>query len=301
MGHIEYQKATTSALSDSIVKVAHDELARLSSGLDTGKVTEVIENALDELRGLQLGRIPDYEDEWVALFYITWFQQSQINLAYSMIKAMARLRDPVNADLTDTRKLRVIDFGCGALAMQFAVALAVAYSLQPVQHGMSIEVDSMDDSQAMRRAGQKIWRQFKREVKENAELATLSRVCEDMKCRTGRTYSARKPGEEIWLSAIHVVYESNKCQVEEQLAQIADRVHPDVGLLTTHDSLEGRELIKAVSPFPRATFVDINPEFDGELTEITKWRQDLGQHHSYLRGRVTWEWRPASTLMYTKP
>ena len=290
------------ALSDSIVKVAEDELARLSGGLDRGAVTEAVENALDELKGLQSGRIPDYEDEWVALFYMTWFQPAQINLAYSMINTMVNGRAPEKAAMTDKGGLHVVDFGCGALAMQFAVAFAAADALQMGERVASIRICSMDASQAMVDIGSKVWERFKIEVKGSTELAILNEACEALKPTRTVTFWHSVPtrGEDSWLSALHTFYATNVESVKDWLARIANRTKPDVGFITSHGSGRGHELIRTVSPFENGDFSDIVTAFDGELEGITRWRRNLDCPHDYLKRRVKWEWRPASTLIYTK-
>ena len=301
MGRAEHQKAVTRALSDAIVTVAEDELARLSPGLDEDKRAKAIESALKGLKSLQSGRMPDYENEWVALFYITWYQPAQINLAYSMINTMAKRRDPEDAVLTDSGKLHVVDFGCGALAMQFAVALAAADALQKGDRLASIRIDSMDTSQAMIHIGHKVWEHFKMEVRKSAELASLNEALEVVRPTTSVRLSHAAPtrGAESWLSALHTVYPTNVESVKDWLAKIVSRTKPDVGFITTHGSSE-RQLVRTVSPFMNGDSSDVIPEFEGELRGITKWRRDLGHQHNYLKGRVTWEWRPAASLIYTR-
>ena len=303
MAHIEYQKAITVALSNAIVKVADKELARLS-GLDETEEAKAIGDALEVLGGLQSGQMPNYENEWVALFYITWYQPGQINLAYSMINSMAKRRGSENVFLTDAGKLHVVDFGCGALAMQFAVAFAAADALQRGESATSIRICSMDTSQSMVNIGSKVWEQFKIEVSGSAELAILNEACEVLEptITVDFSHTAPNPREDSWLSAFHTVYSTNVKDVKDRLATIANRTKPDVGFITTHSSSKGHELIRTVSPFENGNLSDVVPESEGELEGTTQWRRNLRTtlHHPFLENPVEWKWNKAASLIYTK-
>ena len=109
----------TIILDEVITTVSEQEFNRLAKDLNTDQITKKVLGALESLGKLQKGEMSDYHDEWVALFY-HWYQPSQINLAYSMIKSITNSTDILN------EKLHIVDFGCSSLAMQFGVALAVA-------------------------------------------------------------------------------------------------------------------------------------------------------------------------------
>ena len=113
------RKIAISILDHVITTVSEQEFNRLASGLTIDEKTENVLDALKSLDVLQHGGMPNYDNKWVALFY-HWYQPSQINLAYSMIKSM------INSTGILNEKLHIVDFGCGSLAMQFGVALAVA-------------------------------------------------------------------------------------------------------------------------------------------------------------------------------
>ena len=135
------QQAVTEALSEAIIKVAENELERLTVGLGTQKKAEHIEYALNELSGLSSSNMPKYADRWVALFYLTWYQPRQINIAYRMVKGY------LNEDSIDeSNELFVVDFGCGAFAMQFGTALAFADIAQLGKSTPKIKVLSTDSS-----------------------------------------------------------------------------------------------------------------------------------------------------------
>ena len=91
-------------LDRAIKEVAEREYQRLSRGLSCGDVAGRVDKALDSLGKLQKREEPDYDCEWVALFYLTWYQPRQINLVYSYL-------DCRKVELPE--RLQVVDLGCG--------------------------------------------------------------------------------------------------------------------------------------------------------------------------------------------
>lgn len=118
----KYLESAKAALDNAIKEVAREEYARLSKGLLPIKVSKCGEYALKELDKLKFGAVFKY-NKWGASFYISWHQPGRINLAYSMIADMVGDKSDV---LTNAGKLHVVDFGCGALAMQFGIDLNAA-------------------------------------------------------------------------------------------------------------------------------------------------------------------------------
>ena len=88
-------------------------------------------------------RKPDYDDPWVALLYLTWYQPSQVNLAYTLSR---RILGATNPFLSGS--LQIVDYGCGALAMLFGLALAAAETHQKDRPHPKITVDLIDESTA---------------------------------------------------------------------------------------------------------------------------------------------------------
>ena len=273
---------------DEIIKaVSEQEFNRLASGLTINEKTEKVRDALESLEKLQRGEMSDYHDEWVALFY-HWYQPSQINLAYSMIKSMIISTNILN------EKLHIVDFGCGSLAMQFGVALALSDAINK-RSITEIRIDSIDTSQAMIDIGQKMWELFKLRVSRYPDLYNACEIIMP-KYDIERVESARS-SDRRWISAIHSVYDGNKDPVRQSLKNLINRFSPQVGFVSTHDSKES--LLSEVLPF----YFDPDekkpsPQFNGKLTKITQWRQKLNKTlskpHPYLNKPVTWEWRPAT-------
>ena len=317
----KYLRAVAKALDRALVKVAKGEYQRLSENLSRGEIANGVKNALLELKKLQYGKMPCYDDEWVPLFYSTWYQPSHINLAYSMIDAMIKQRGG-NSTLTETGRLHVVDFGCGTLAMQFGVALAAADALQRGERIHSIRFDLIDHSQGMVDMGRKIWDQFKEEVGEDRQLALLGEACKLVKSET--LEEGERPevceGEDRWVSAIHAVYEENEHEVKEDLASLECVAVPDAGFITSHKSSSC--IADCVSPFKgkgnqyESRKVCVQHQLDlyleGELYGVANWRNkvydDIRQYvddpkglvGGYLVNDVSWYWPPANFLIYTR-
>ena len=297
------KQAVAKALDNSLTTVAMWEYNHLAHSADISNKVRSALNSLGEL-SKPFGKIPNY-DEWDSLFY-HWYQPSQINLAYSVIKSTAEVSD----------KLRVVDFGCGALAMQFGVALATADSLEQMQPISEIRINSLDTSQAMVEMGRKIWEQFKIEVSRDSKLRYLSLACETINAQAILTNTSMvamnaDPDEQskCWVSAFHTVYDESKDNVQSWLKSIVDRLNPDICFATTRSSKTKSELLEDVWGFmnydeyhlPPLT---IKPQFRGTLPEITQWRRNLNSalqiDHRYLNRPVTWEWPNAAFMIHAK-
>lgn len=305
------RKLITKVLDKAITKVVCDEFNRISKNLSDVETARKVEYALDQLSNLQRGVMPKY-DEWVAPFYVSWYQPAQINLAYSMIVAM--LKETFDGVLAPTGKLYVYDFGCGALAMQFGVALAAADALRNGQKLDSVYIASSDTSKAMLSIGAKVWEQFKSEVRKEPRLSYLSQACDLVKTQFVRHSLARKPSvdEMCWLSAIHTAYKTNQEEVKSDLDLLRADLNPDIGFATSH--IMELSVVNFISPFRRNDKYARHPEivvypvFEGGLPKITEWRRTCsnlllnpsGRTINYLFKPVSWKWPSATIQIYTR-
>ena len=168
--------------------------------------------------------------------------------------------------------MQVVDFGCGALAMQFGLALAAADALE--EHGTipSITIMSKDTSEPMKEIGWNVWQSFIEKIAKCPKLNSLQEVCKAMKVD-----AQDDPGATRWLTALHVAYEENASQVKRELdAQIVEW-EPDLVVVTTHEVSEAW----AYHPLDYG-YTDISHVFsdagfvlDGEFEEMTMFRSVL--------------------------
>ena len=227
------ERSVTRALDASIAYVATQELDRLGASLTPLQAAEAIIGSLRAFRGLKSRRMPRY-DVWDALLYTTWYQPSQINLAYSIARKVTKAKNPFRSG---SGSLEVFDFGCGALAMQFGLALAAADTMKKHHTCPEITIASRDKNKSMRRIGKKLWRRFVDEIadeKTYPELNTLRQVCTTMKVGNYGNPSATR-----WLTVLHVAYRESAAEVKKALDARISKTEPDVVLVTAHPGFDG--------------------------------------------------------------
>ena len=145
--NLELRKLVACVIDEAIATVAEEEFNRLCE--ITNNVAQVGENikaALESLAKLRDGLEPEY-NEWDALFYVTWYQPRQINLALSILQELYQdVRKWQGPDLP----LHIIDVECGALAVQFAMAILAAEGT-PAECNDNVTVNGIDPSEPMKR------------------------------------------------------------------------------------------------------------------------------------------------------
>ena len=265
-------QAVTRALDNAIVSVASRQFNTLTTGLNHQQIVESIRDTLRSLQGLQGGRMPDY-DAWDALFYSFWFQPVQINLAYTLTRLLPEEINPLKSRGGD---LQVVDFGCGALAMQFGLALAVADTLEERGTVPSIAIMSQDASKPMKDIGWNIWQCFIEEIVNYPELNSLLQVCQTM-----RFDDQGDPEAVCWLTALHVAYRENAGEVRTALASHIDEHKPALILVTCHPQSAQWAFSPTDLGYTDSSDVFSGTEFvlDGEFEEVTKFRSDLYNNH----------------------
>ena len=303
------QESVQEALENSIKSVANEEYRRLSRGLSLAEKANKIEWALKELEKLQFGKIPDYSDEWVALLYLTWYQPSHINLAYSLIEESG---SPIDD------KIHIVDFGCGALAMHSGVALATSDAIEDGASFTRIRIDSIDSSRTMIRIGKKVWKRFKEELPMTSSWSSLRQACEIAKPRTNKEISSW--GDQCWVSAIHAIYKRNRRVVKPLINSLVNRLEPDVWFTTTH-RYSTVLLSELSTPHLKKYRLDNIPDqgisiFEGPCESITELRSNIWIDISdvpsevmtrsgyfirdYLNNEVRWNWPSAAIFHHTR-
>lgn len=306
----ENQERAAAVLDKAIADVAREEFNHLIQNLSDSEKMNKIGYAIDELDKLRQVAMPEY-DEWVAPFYLSWHQPRQINLTYSMITDIIDEESVGKEIFTATGRLYVVDFGCGALAMQFGVALAIADALQKNQKIHSACVVSYDESESMANIGKKVWKQFQSEVRKDAGLPYLEKACELIETQADRPFRNPQNNEIIWISAIHSAFSANKDKIKGTLARLTDALRPSVGFVTS--PIVRADVADFVSPFYhngeyKEHEQNIHSIFRGELPETTKARTELlgspkwidAKIINYLENSVTWEWRSVVIRIHTR-
>ena len=269
------QEAITNALDKAIVATAEKEFRRLSEGLTPKQIVKELLGSLRSLEGLQQGTMPDY-DEWDSLLYILWYQPEHINLAYTL--ALRILKQDADS-IQKAEGLEVYDFGCGAMAMQFGLALAAA---ETWPRGISlprISIISEDTSDAMKSIGNKLWRAFNSRINAtwgHPELNGLRKVCNDI----GR--GAQRDSLVVrWLTVLHVAYEEIHYQIKQELNGIVKKHKPEKILVTAHPGAFLWAFVPIGTKYYRSTdnFSEDGLAFKGEFQKTSEFRKQLFVDH----------------------
>lgn len=291
------------SLDRAIASLAEAEYGRLSTegGLGTKEQREHVDKALRSLKEHQQLRRPEYGDEWVAVFYLTWYQPRQIQLAYAALRELISERKPPKY---------IIDYGCGAWAIQIALALRIADVSVNGPELREITVHGIDPNQPMTRIGGMLWKEFRRIVSEERLEHpvleplhdTLDRMGDSCTCHASYDAYAESHGVqmppvcgECWLTAVHVVDQSNQQHLHSVFGRIRRERTPAFELLTTDDSKQDQigffggvvhDVQQRVWPYE-------------ELQRTTAWRQGVRKRlgvrgndslmDRYLDKSVTWD------------
>lgn len=273
------------ALDEAIATVAErkfNQLYEITS--DEFQVAENVKAALESLAKLRDGLEPKY-NEWDALFYVTWYQPRQINLALSILqKLYQHARRSQGPDLP----LHIIDVGCGALAVQFAMSI-LATDCHWEQD--DVTVTGIDPSKAMREIGESLWLEFWNILDEHPEkhpeLMDLAKFCDYMAsgCESFDSYSLYCCSKvdrtqviersECWMIALHAIYESNKDKIKEALQSLYGRYSPRVRIVTCHESKASVARSVVGEDFRCRILSSNHLPFQEELSNTTEWRRYL--------------------------
>ena len=264
------ENAVTNALDAAIADVASKRFEELVRELRSQEVAEKVHTALRSLAGLQSGKMPLYT-EWDALFYTAWYQPAHINLAYSLAYNILKL----STHSLNVGTLEVFDFGCGALAMQFGLALAAAEFLAECGTHWQISVISSDKSKDMRELGMRIWNRFIEDIATYPQLAPLQRVRREMKF-----HKLTDPAGTRWLIALHVAYQENFAEVSQALSSEIKCQKPDLILVTTNPNK--RDWLYCPHPSTYERDYEVPSEFKtsdlllkGNFIKTTSFRKNL--------------------------
>ena len=303
----------------AIAEVAEKEFRQLTRRLSEEEIVDQVHRALGELKKLADGGTPDYDCEWVALFYLTWYQPRHTNLVYSLL-------DRRSVELP--RHLHVVDMGCGAMAVQFALAI---FAATRDQGGTRISPANIDNSWPMIAIGVELWNCFTKMIREEARgyrtpetIHQLDRVTTSIS-KEYRTFDSldtyrrsfdefiraeadRRAAEDgsnwpqylvrpqairaawdrlaghstYWLTSIHAVY-----HLPQELGAGRNLFNPK-GILLTADYFRFGDVAN-VHSFRE---IEVEPKLRGCLLHTTRWRRELNRRlrrqHPFLDRRVEW-------------
>ena len=324
------------ALDDAVFTVAQEQWYRLTGDIQSLEshiyAARAVENSLSSLARLQNRGIPNY-DEWDALLYLTWYQPRQINLAYSVIRQIKQnwyrgKKKWWSGDLfwLGSGRVRVIDFGCGALAMLIAISIAAADSIIYGHDKPEIQIDCIDKSPAMIFIGQRIWSEFVNLIKVRFHKHPLCDIVDGVCIKTHSNISTIEDSSSdrpCYVSAIHCAYEDNIDDLENMISRVTLTHNPIVFLMTTHSSK--KEVLNQLFPNNNINrYLEIlkdtptDSQFKGKLLRTTEWRNvllskllrlhemrencgvDFQFLNSYLSNTVSWTCNDSVSRVYVR-
>ena len=298
----------------AVAEVAEQEFRRLRRGLSDEDIVRNVRRALGEVAKTGDCGKPNYECEWVALFYLTWFQARHINLVYSLL-AQRGIKFP--------QRLHVVDWGCGAMAVQFAVAVYAATSDQAETR---LSLTGIDNSRPMIAIGAKLWDRFSKMIREEAggsptlEIHRLDGVTKTLSTRMVTDPAMRTEVSELicpdaarraatdrsnwppyfvtawdhltvdcthWLTSVHAAY-----HLPQELREACHRWNLHGILLTAHKCrAPGLDSVVKDMSYQFGG-IKVQPRNEGRLRQTTKWRHQLRRRlrrrHPLLDRAVEW-------------
>lgn len=273
---------------EAIASVAEQEYNRLRSAANNdAQVAENTTEAVKSLALMQYGRQPAF-NEWEALFYITAYQPSHINFALQVLEGLIQ---ETPDGLAGRLPLHIIDVGCGALGVQFAMAiLAAAYNVD----NANIVIKGIDTRPAMKAIGTTLWKQFGVLVDQSPKLSALSHACDGLTaraevydsyasfCRAATTPSHADAPSECWFVSLDPVFESNRDEIGGALQTLHERYCANVRLAAC---FELKFIIDHCVPGGGLQSKGPRREklpFQGKLPRTSKWRTELAAELSRL-------------------
>ena len=275
------------AIDDAIETVACNEFKRLVSGLRSHDMDDLIylvgsiQKSLRALKDLERGRLPDYND-WDSVFYLSWYQPGQINLANNLLNRIHGCAKAVDVFGLCNGKTHFIDYGCGSLAMMFALSIHAADFIAQDRTPYDVEIDCIDISPAMMRLGQKTWNKFLDIMNKRHQDHPICVFLENVDFHSHlrvTTLTKQSSDTPSYLSAFHCAYEDNVDHVNFDLSFLIREYNPMGVFLTTNWKKE--EVLNRVSPINdydcyKSMSLEVTPPlFSGELIKTTKLRQKL--------------------------
>lgn len=225
----ESNKSTVIAVLDRVIsETGKRTFARLSNNLDDNQIAEKINYSLSQNLLLSDQKMPDYNDEWVALFYFLWYQPKQITLACQLINWL------LESGVHSKKIIYIIDYACGALATQFGLIFATINVLAQEKTVGDIWIDCVDESESMIALGSLSWEIFNRRIIPNCPniiQKAVKKIKYHQTCSGEATalFEQKKdlPAEQkIWLFMLHGLYAENVSNIGNCVSNILADLRP---------------------------------------------------------------------------
>lgn len=222
---------------------------------------------------------PMFTDPWVALFYLLWYQPSQISLFHSVFADFLSEDDDGDPSRTANGNLQIADFGCGAFAAQFGLTLA-CMELQDSQVISNLAITNIDSSRAMTTLGRDLCTEWERQLNAvgQQQLSDMSAMISSKVAhhRIERVTNINQNAKRCLVMS-NAMFPSNLRDVSDQLTCLWRDMMPHRAILAT---IPGRaSLTYAKDAFPDSQWISppSSPIYrkKGKAPKLSQWRQDL--------------------------
>ena len=255
-------------------------LKRRASALPVGvDSAQAIITALRGLQGLAKAQAPDYDDEWLSLLYVAWYQPTHVNMAYTLVQSVPDHHNPLSSGKGG---LHVQDFACGPFAMQFGFALALAEKLRDRGSGLVPTIYSHDNSDRMWNLGLDLYQEFHRVIENHSEgdlLFHMTHACTNLRFRAPEPPFPRSTN---WLTVLHAAYPGEiGTDIEIEVERRLMNQRPEIVIVTAHPDNKEYMFVPTAKSYRAVASRTPGPQMSlgGSFDETTLWRSDLLEHH----------------------
>ena len=307
------------AIDRAIAESARQHLTNLLSDLTDAQAAEKIDKAVQHVKdrlanvqkvpGVDSRDMPDYSDPNIGLFYTTWYQPRQINLARGTIEALISPRREfvgrhfiaLPPETSLSQNIHLIDYAAGAHALSIGIAMAAAKCLAQSSPVGYFFVDAIDHP-SMLNVGGLIWQNLRNVANANPELRWLATAMSRVRLRHNCIPSAEPRnwilpptrGWSRWLSALHVSYEENQHEVRADLQGLSSGFNPDIAIVSA--PMFKKEVADDINPYfgsPGCTRFYPRQTLKGTAEATTQVRAELADRFllktaSLLKNPVQW-------------
>ena len=283
----ESNKSTVIAVLDRVIsETGKRTFARLSNNLDNNQIAEKIDYGLSQNLLLSGQHMPDYNDEWVALFYFLWYQPKQITLACQLINWL------LESGVHNKKIIYIIDYACGALATQFGLIFAMINILDQEETIGDIWIDCVDESESMLALGNSSWEIFNRKLPNFPDI--IQKAVKKIKYHhtfSGEAAALFEPRNDlsvehhIWLFMLHGLYAENVSDIGNHVSDILTDLRPKKpeSILLTSESHKEHLMLDTVGRVVNESNLSLyridNPlnTTESKLIKTTEFRKHLAR------------------------
>ena len=292
------------ALDEALAILAEREYERLARRIPVKDQIPRLAGTFEQFAGMANGTVePTFTDPWTALFYLLWYQPSQISLFHAVFA------DLLGSGICDDRsqifngKLQIADFGCGSFAAQFGLALA-CMELRDHQMIPDLAVTNIDKSREMTMLGRDLCTEWERQLSTLGlqHLADTSAMISSKVAhhRIERVTNVN-PKATRCLVASNVIFPSNLTDVIEQLACLWCDMEPHRAIIAMIPSRTPANCIEEAFVGSQWISPPSAPMYrqSGKAHRLSEWRQSLLKRlepsseysiiSGYLKSDVLWD------------